>query len=313
MADDDGDRTRPAYSGRCRQRPVRIASPPAHAPARRCWRCKARCPGTQTSNNRYAPTPMASVCTPPCAAAPTTARRWSSYAATSRAQPWPTSACKPTPRIGGAQAEDRFARRHNPPRHVAAGFMQRLAALVPRPRLHSCQPLQGTSAVRSFCSWPTSGPTDTGFARRVRAIVPAHRSLERGGPSPRNSCRKRIGLALGLELDLLVPVGDPDADGRSGPRVQLWLEPLSGGDSPSSTGRNRSAAEPRDLISVPLNCLSCWLATLLSTMQIGFEPWEAAGGAKQGFTQVPSRAADVQVGYLATREPCNSNWHIRPT
>lgn len=57
--------------------------------------------------------------------------------------------------------------------------------------------------------------------------------------------------------------------------------PLRGGDSPSSTGRNRSAAEPREPTSVPLNCLSCWLATLLRTMQTGFGPWEAAGGAKQ--------------------------------
>jgi DNA-binding HxlR family transcriptional regulator len=49
-----------------------------------------------TSRRRFAPTSTASACTPPCAAAPTTARGWSSCAATSRGLPWPTSACKPT-------------------------------------------------------------------------------------------------------------------------------------------------------------------------------------------------------------------------
>ena len=39
-------------------------------------------------------------------------------------------------RAGGAQAEDALSRRHEPLRDVAAGIMQRLAALVPRPRLH---------------------------------------------------------------------------------------------------------------------------------------------------------------------------------
>ena len=38
-----------------------------------------------------------SACTPPCAAAPMTARRWSSFAATSRGRPWPTNACSATP------------------------------------------------------------------------------------------------------------------------------------------------------------------------------------------------------------------------
>ena len=37
---------------------------------------------------------------------------------------------------GRAQAEDALARRHHPHRDVAAGAMQRLAALVPRARLH---------------------------------------------------------------------------------------------------------------------------------------------------------------------------------
>jgi hypothetical protein len=36
MTDETAIRTRPARSGRCRQRPVLIASPSAHAPARRC-------------------------------------------------------------------------------------------------------------------------------------------------------------------------------------------------------------------------------------------------------------------------------------
>ena len=39
----------------------------------------------------------ASPCMPLCAAAPTTARRWSNCAATSPAQRWPTNAYRPTP------------------------------------------------------------------------------------------------------------------------------------------------------------------------------------------------------------------------
>jgi len=39
---------------------------------------------------------VASACTQPCAAGPTTVRRWNSCVATSRVQRWPTNACKPT-------------------------------------------------------------------------------------------------------------------------------------------------------------------------------------------------------------------------
>jgi hypothetical protein len=60
--------------------------------------CKA-CPGRRTSSRRCAPTCRASACTPRCAAALTIARRWSSYAATSPARHWPTSACRPTLRV----------------------------------------------------------------------------------------------------------------------------------------------------------------------------------------------------------------------
>ena len=53
--------------------------------------CKA-CPGRRTSSKTCAPTATASACTLPCAAWPTTARRWNNCAAPSRAQRWPTSA-----------------------------------------------------------------------------------------------------------------------------------------------------------------------------------------------------------------------------
>ncbi|MBC7732585.1 MAG: transposase [Bacteriovorax sp.] len=72
--------------------------------------------------------------------APTTTRRCSNCAATSRARRWPTNACKPTP-------PGRWCSSSRPPGATAPritthlvmsplAFMQRLAALVPRPRLH---------------------------------------------------------------------------------------------------------------------------------------------------------------------------------
>ena len=97
MADDDADSDearvlRPLQAAACT---YRIAFGPRAG--KKVLTVQGAMPGTQTSSNRCAPASMASACTPPCAAPPTTARRWSSAAATSRALRWPTSACKPTP------------------------------------------------------------------------------------------------------------------------------------------------------------------------------------------------------------------------
>jgi hypothetical protein len=65
------------------------------------------------------------------------ARRWSSCAATSPARHWPTNACKPTPpdrSCSSSRPHGETAPRT--PRLSPLEFMQRLAALVPRPRLH---------------------------------------------------------------------------------------------------------------------------------------------------------------------------------
>ena len=98
--------------------------------------CKA-CPGTLISSKRCAPTSMGSACTPPCAAAPTTARRWSSCAATSRA-PLRTEERVQTNAAGQVVLKLKTAWRDGTTHLVMSPleFMQRLAALVPRPRLH---------------------------------------------------------------------------------------------------------------------------------------------------------------------------------
>ena len=46
------------------------------------------------------------------------------------------NACAQPRRAAGAHTEDPLSRWHDAPSDVTAGFMQRLAALVPRPRLH---------------------------------------------------------------------------------------------------------------------------------------------------------------------------------
>ena len=61
---------------------------------------------------------------------PRTAKRFSSCAATSPAQLWPTSACNTMQRHGpgSAEAEHPVARRHHAPGTPPLEFMQRLAA-----------------------------------------------------------------------------------------------------------------------------------------------------------------------------------------
>ena len=98
--------------------------------------CKA-CPGMPTSIGICAPTSTVSACTLPCAAAPTMARRWSNCAATSHARR------RTEERVQTNAAGQVVLRLKTPWRdgttHLVMSplaFMQRLAALVPRPRLH---------------------------------------------------------------------------------------------------------------------------------------------------------------------------------
>ena len=97
MADDDSDsdeaRTlRPLQAAACT---YRIAFGPRAG--QKVLTVQGAMPRARTPSRRCAPTSTGSACTPPCAAAPTTARRWSNCAAPSRALLWPTNAYKPTP------------------------------------------------------------------------------------------------------------------------------------------------------------------------------------------------------------------------
>ena len=102
--------------------------------AERCSRCKARCRAMPRSPGRCALTSRGSPGTPPCAAAPTSASGWSSFPAPSGVQRWPTNGCSATA-AGQVVLKLKIAWREGTT-HIAMSpltFMQRLAALAPRP------------------------------------------------------------------------------------------------------------------------------------------------------------------------------------
>ena len=78
-------------------------------------------PREATPRQRCASTSTASACMLPCAAALTTARRWSNCAATSPASLWPPNACKPSPPFRWYSSSRPLARQDHTPGHVDAG------------------------------------------------------------------------------------------------------------------------------------------------------------------------------------------------
>jgi hypothetical protein len=119
MADNDGDsdeaRTlRPLQAAACT---YRIAFGPRAG--QKVLTLQGAIPRETDFKQTLALTVKGSACTPPCAARPTTAKRWSDCAATSHARRWPTNPYKPMPLA--AEAEDPLARRQHPPDDVAPG------------------------------------------------------------------------------------------------------------------------------------------------------------------------------------------------
>ena len=131
MADNDGDSDearvlRPLQAAACT---YRIAFGPRAG--QKVLTVQGAMPRDADFKQTCAPTSTASACTPPCAAAPTTARRWSNCAATSPARLWPTSACRPTP-------PGRWCSSSRPPGATA-------------PRTWSCRRWSSCSGWRRWC------------------------------------------------------------------------------------------------------------------------------------------------------------------